>query len=556
MLAKKSLYLHFMSVILPMIVFVFIVIIAVFEWSNYEKLHQGLTSKLNNLTTTYSLLLAEPVAMKDTRVLQYFNIFLISDPDISFVQITNSHNEILAEYGDTPVEDESSSLLRSVGISYSSQGLNKTVGKLTLGVSTKRINRQLEREVRYELVLLLTLIVIVLISVRIAYVYAIGRPLESLTKSIERYKNTGIHTPALVSDDDELGTVITTYNTMQLQQNETREELKHHQQNLEKLVVQRTQALEEELKNHALTATKLFNEKQRAQVTLDSISDSVITTDIDGKIQFMNSAAYRLTQLQQSNAIGLNLSRAIPLLDIETGEAVDEIVFHDHKGTYQQLPPKEFYLYINGKQTIVEMTSSAIYNETGQVSGIVVLIRDITESVKRTSELSYLAQHDMLTGLVNRREFETQLGALLDDAVMNNSRHVLFYLDLDHFKVINDQCGHAAGDDVLKRISTEFKNHLRKGDIIGRLGGDEFGVLLVNCDLENATSLAEKMRADIDNFEFAWGGRIFKLGVSIGMVAVDNTGQSIEELVEKADSSCYAAKQNGRNTVHLYKATL
>ncbi len=554
MVAKKGLYLHFMSVILPMIVLVFILIIAVFEWSNYEKSQQDLSSKLNNLATTYSLLLSEAVAKEDVRVLQYFNVFLITDPDISYIIIKNSRGRILAEYGDASTQSEKTTMQRTVNINYSSSGVNRIVGTLSLGLTSEQINQRLERQIRYELILLLALIIIVLISVRIAYVYAIGRPLASLTRSIEKFRETGVHTPASVSEDDELGTVITTYNTMQLQQIAIRKELTQHQQNLEKLVEQRTQALEKELQSHALTATKLFNEKQRVQVTLDSITDPVITTDVSGNIKYMNPAACGLTQLSKEDAKNINLARAIPFLNVETGKPIADIGFNDDTQKSDLSQAREYYLNVDGKQLIVEMTTSAINDEAGNLSGVAVLIRDITESVKRTSELSYLAQHDMLTGLVNRREFETQLGVLLEDSRMNNSRHVLFYLDLDHFKVINDQCGHAAGDDVLKRLSTEFKNHLRKGDIIGRLGGDEFGVLLVNCDLENASILAEKMRADIDNFEFQWGNRVFKLGVSIGMVAVDNTGESVEVLIEKADSSCYAAKQNGRNTVHLHEA--
>jgi diguanylate cyclase (GGDEF)-like protein len=158
----------------------------------------------------------------------------------------------------------------------------------------------------------------------------------------------------------------------------------------------------------------------------------------------------------------------------------------------------------------------------------------------------------MLTGLVNRREFESRLERLLEDSQLNGHQHVMFYLDLDHFKIVNDECGHAAGDKVLKLLAEEFKNHLRKDDCIGRLGGDEFGVLLVNCSLKSAQLVGEKMRQDIDDFVFEWQGRQFKLGVSIGVVAVTQQAESIEDLMAQADTSCYIAKQKGRNQIHLH----
>jgi len=553
MRAKKGLYLHFMSVILPMIVVVFTLIISVFEWSNYEKSHNKLVEKLNSLSTSYALLLSDAVANRDIDVLQYFNVLLITDPDIAYVQIKDAQDKVLTEYGDVLVSGTEGIIERTVSINYTHSGSSVIIGSLGIGMTTDSIIAHLHRQIRYEIILLLALIIIVLLSVRIAYVYAIGRPLASLTKSIDTFKDSGIHTPVLVSQDNELGHVINTYNTMQLQQIEARHELKKHQHNLEGLVEQRTQDLENELRNHAQTATKLFNEKQRIQVTLDSITDAVITTDVEGNVQFLNSAALKLTPLDEETAIGIHLSQLVPLLDFNSREPVKKIIFHHHEKIGTATSSEKFYLYVAGHETVVELMSSPIYDEFKKLSGIAVLIRDITASVKHTSELSYLAQHDMLTGLLNRREFEAQLAVLLEDSVMNNSRHVLFYLDLDYFKIINDQCGHAAGDDVLKQLSIEFKKHLRKGDVIGRIGGDEFGILLVNCDIENASNLAEKIRADVKNFKFEWQGKIFKLGVSIGMVAVNNASESVELLFEKADSSCYKAKEQGRNTVHLHQ---
>ncbi|RKZ60924.1 MAG: hypothetical protein DRQ44_12250 [Gammaproteobacteria bacterium] len=548
--AKKSLYWQLLSIIIPLVVFVFIALISLYEWVNFNKDRSDLILKLDNLTSTYSLLLAEPVASNNIKDLQLYNISLIADSDVEFVVVKNADGVVLEQYGD--IADDLS-LQRTVSINYSRDDEIEQVGEFTIGLSTTNIISDFSDRVHYEIILLVSLIAIVLFAVRLGYVETIGKPLEALMSSIDYFKKNRKHVNVEYDHEDELGAVITRFNDMQIHQLAIQQELKKQHFSLEHIVAERTEELELELDKHAETSSKLYNEKQRAQITINSISDSVITTDAKGMIEFMNPAAYKLLDYKKGFADGKYFSDIFHLLSIESRDPVTDLVIWCLESESKRCPPIEFYLKIeSGKEYIVEAILSGLFNERGNANGVVILIRDITASKEKSNELSYLAHHDMLTGLVNRREFESRMEHMLEDSRLNEHQHVMFYLDLDHFKIVNDECGHAAGDKVLKLLAEEFKKHLRKDDCIGRLGGDEFGVLLANCNVRSAQKVGEKMRQDIDNFKFEWEGRQFKLGVSIGVVAITQKSESIEDLIGHADTCCYIAKQKGRNQIHLH----
>jgi diguanylate cyclase (GGDEF)-like protein/PAS domain S-box-containing protein len=551
--AKKSLYWNFLSIIIPPLVFVFIVLIALYEWANFNNDKNDLVRKLDNLASTYSLLLAEPVASNNIKDLQLYNVSLIADSDVAFVVVKDVGGEVLEQYGD--VADDLS-LQRTVSINYSRDEVTVKVGEFTIGLSTKNTIDNFVDRASYEAILLVSLIAIVLFAVRRGYVETIGKPLETLMSSIDYFKKNRKHVNVEYAHDDELGSVISRFNDMQVHQLAIQQELKKQYFSLEHIVAERTQELERELDKHAQTSAKLYNEKQRAQITINTISDSVITTDENGVIEFMNPAAYKLLDYKKGFADGKYFSDIFHLLSIESRDKVTDIVNWCLESENQRCPPIELYLKIaSDKEYIVETILSGLFDVKGNANGVVILIRDITAFKERSNELSYLAQHDMLTGLVNRREFESRMEHLLEDSRLSERQHVMFYLDLDHFKIVNDECGHAAGDKVLKLLAEEFKNHLRKDDCIGRLGGDEFGVLLVNCNVKSAQTVGEKMRQDIDEFVFEWEGRRFKLGVSIGVVAITQHADSIESLMEQADTCCYIAKQKGRNQMHLHSVS-
>jgi diguanylate cyclase (GGDEF)-like protein len=168
-------------------------------------------------------------------------------------------------------------------------------------------------------------------------------------------------------------------------------------------------------------------------------------------------------------------------------------------------------------------------------------------------KMDYLASHDALTGLFNRRRFEQHLARALETAQEESAEHALCYLDLDLFKVVNDTCGHMAGDELLRQITGELHKHVRQGDILARLGGDEFGVLLERCPLRQALRLAHELCKSVEEFRFVWNNQTFAIGVSIGIAPIDSTTRTITEALSHADTACYVAKDAGRNRVHVHQ---
>lgn len=166
--------------------------------------------------------------------------------------------------------------------------------------------------------------------------------------------------------------------------------------------------------------------------------------------------------------------------------------------------------------------------------------------------IRHMAYHDSLTGLINRAEFERRLKRVLFDLKNNGHHHALFYIDLDQFKIINDTCGHVAGDELLKQITVILHKPIRESDTLARLGGDEFGILLENCPIDHAKLIADNIIKEVKDFHFAWKNQTFQIGASIGLVMLTGTEQSMTEVLSAADMACYAAKDAGRNRYHIY----
>jgi diguanylate cyclase (GGDEF)-like protein len=194
-----------------------------------------------------------------------------------------------------------------------------------------------------------------------------------------------------------------------------------------------------------------------------------------------------------------------------------------------------------------------IRDRQGRVSGTVLVFKDVTELRGMEREMSYLARHDPLTGLINRREFEIRLERCLQSAREDGRRHALFYLDLDEFKVVNDTSGHLAGDELLKQLTALLQSRMRRADTLARLGGDEFGVLLDDTDLGRAREIGEALRAAVKQFRYVWQERIFELGVSIGLVPIHADSGDMARVLSAADAACYVAKESGRNRIHEYQ---
>lgn len=303
-------------------------------------------------------------------------------------------------------------------------------------------------------------------------------------------------------------------------------------------------------------AIKLFRERERAQVTLSSISDSVIILNNDGGIEYLNPVAERMTGWEVKQAKNQNLTEVVHLLDVESLEGMDEKIADAIVQTVPVALQDPMLLKSRaGNDLSVEVMVTPLRDQRGEADGSLVVLHDVTQAQRMARRLEWQATHDALTGLVNRREFEQRVNEALITAHQDKATHTLMYLDLDQFKVVNDTCGHMAGDELLCQVTEQLKNTLRAADTLARLGGDEFGVLLRYCPQDNAEQVAEKLLQAIQDFSFYWEEKTFKIGVSIGLVLVTEYVEDLTSLLSAADVACYAAKDGGRNRVHVYKPT-
>ncbi|MBD1826922.1 EAL domain-containing protein [Microcoleus vaginatus GB1-A2] len=297
----------------------------------------------------------------------------------------------------------------------------------------------------------------------------------------------------------------------------------------------------------------LFAEKELAQVTLQSIGDAVITTDAQGNVRYFNPIAERLTGWKADEVQGVPFSTVFLIVDQVTREPVETPI---NKALLEErivtLPNNTILISHDGTEYPIADSAAPIRDRQGQIIGAVIVFHDVTESRYLTHQLSWEANHDALTGLINRRRFEQHLVDAIASVQDSNEQHALCYLDLDQFKVVNDTVGHIAGDELLRQITALIQKGVRANDMLARLGGDEFGILLTQCSSSQATEIAEHLKDLVHQFRFIWNGKTFIIGVSIGVVAIDQTSQDLMELLGAADAACYAAKARGRNCVHLY----
>ena len=299
---------------------------------------------------------------------------------------------------------------------------------------------------------------------------------------------------------------------------------------------------------------RLQEEKERAQVTLQSIMDAVITVDRDGRIEYLNPVAESLTEWSAADAAGRPCSEVLRLATEERRKNVEDPVRRVMaSGRAETLSDQTVLVSRSGQDVAVQANAAPILARDGSIAGVVIVCHDVSRERRMKRLLSYQATHDALTGLINRREFESRLNAALqsvrDDPKLH---HVVVYVDLDQFKVVNDTCGHAAGDLLLRQVTGLLQTRLRATDVIARLGGDEFGVLLEHCDTDMALRLAEGLRQAIRDHRFVWDGHSMQIGASIGIVEMTHGTDSIATLLSAADVACYSAKDGGRNRVHLY----
>ena len=298
----------------------------------------------------------------------------------------------------------------------------------------------------------------------------------------------------------------------------------------------------------------LSDEKERAQVTLHSIGDAVITTDAEGNVEYLNPIAETLTGWTNDGARGLSLDTVFRIIEEDSREpAADPVARCLEQGKIVGLANHSVLIDRSGREYAIEDTAAPIRNRKGQVLGAVLVFHDVSETRRMARQMAHDAAHDALTGLINRREFERRLEHTVMSAKRNGTYHVLCYLDLDQFKLVNDTAGHAAGDELLKRVRGLLAGKFRERDTLARLGGDEFGLLLDNCQLPEALGICDIIVATFHNYRFKWQGRSFQIGASAGLVPVTANAESAAQLLSQADVACYTAKELGRNQVQVYQ---
>ncbi|HTQ79114.1 MAG TPA: EAL domain-containing protein, partial [Thermoanaerobaculia bacterium] len=298
----------------------------------------------------------------------------------------------------------------------------------------------------------------------------------------------------------------------------------------------------------------LHREKERAQVTLASIGDGVIRSDAAGRIDYINPVAERLTGWSSERALGRPVSEVFKIIDEGSRRSMaDPVARCLQAGKVVESQGHALLQSFDGREFAVHDSAAPIHGRKGELIGAVLVFKDVTQLRGLEREMAYLASHDALTDLINRREFEVRLKRAIRSARAQERHHVLLYLDLDEFKVVNDTCGHLVGDEMLKQVTAILRARVRKSDVLARLGGDEFGVLLEDCPLAQARQVAEEIRRTVREFRFFFKEKIFEVGVSIGLVPIDEGSGDLAQVLSAADAACYVAKDRGRNRVHEYE---
>lgn len=295
-------------------------------------------------------------------------------------------------------------------------------------------------------------------------------------------------------------------------------------------------------------------EKERALVTLAALTDGVVTLDPGGTIMTVNPAAERMIGMPEASARGLCLREVLQIAEPAAAEASFAAIERclGQQQTTDGLPHVTLAAQ-DGRRFALDNAVAPVILDSGELVGAVLIMHDVTESKRLLRRLGFEASHDALTGLVNRREFEVRLQRAIERA-----RHpggacaALLYMDLDQFKVVNDTCGHQAGDELLKRLAANYSEQVRERDTLARLGGDEFALIIEHCGADEAMAVAQKILEATRSFRYVCKGRAFQPGVSIGLTPIDGATIDVEEAMRRADHACYIAKDRGRNRIYVH----
>ncbi len=478
----------------------------------------------------------------------------LAEPDVVSVTVSDIHDAVLVHAAQPQMSEEPDSKSDTQVQSYLFRApiyqsevifddLQNRVGvRRTTSVQPRRqvgwvgVEVSLAATQSKQLEVLVKSLLIILIGLGATAVFAqrmaggVIRPIRALTAAVGRIRDGDLASRVPQQSGGELGQLETDINAMAEALSAAREQEKRR------------------------TEDELYLEKVRAQVTLESIGDGVITTDAAGSVVYMNSVAEQFTGWNRSAARGRVLDQVFCLWN-DSVEALEEYPIRDCLRDGRSLRHDGHHLLLSREGSRIEIQDSAapIRDRDGSIIGAVVVFHDVSQLQSMARRMAFLASHDPLTGLLNRREFEERLKAVLESARSEGVEHALLYLDLDQFKIVNDTCGHIAGDELLKQLAHHLVGEIRTSDVLARLGGDEFGIILERCSVEKARRIADGLRQFVKDFRFAWQNRSFEIGVSIGLVPITIDAGTLTDILAAADSACYVAKDEGRNRIHVYQ---
>lgn len=296
----------------------------------------------------------------------------------------------------------------------------------------------------------------------------------------------------------------------------------------------------------ARSAALLADEKERLKITLQSIGDAVICSDADGLVTFVNPVAEKLTGVAGGEVLGLPLDRVYRAIDEETGQRLDLACLFgaDHHPVEQN--SRAMLVRADRTHCSIRQVVSPIVSDGGEFGGSVIVFQDFTDARALQRQLAYAAAHDALTGLSNRSSFIQTMDEMLAAMRAGAPARQFMFIDLDHFKAVNDTGGHAAGDALLKRVAETIRDALAPGDTLARLGGDEFAVVLHSASPGDAEGAAGTVIESLRMLEFEWNGQVHRIGASIGLAPFGPDCGEVDEIIARADAACYAAKAAGR----------
>ncbi len=511
---------------------------------------QDLEQALHDRGQTIAIRLASTcegsVSTRNRKKLAYILQSALQEKNVMSAVVTDTRGNILARAADekdkdTTVEGARYKFLAPIYRSSStpstrtstpvpeSTELRHQIGWVSVSLSRAALQTEQNRILFQSLfIVVLGLVVTVIFALWMARL--VTQPVLALTQAVEKIKNGELGYRVTTQSGGEVGRLEGGINAMAAALHEARDREKKRAEDA------------------------LFLEKVRAQVTLESIGDGVITTDAEGRIVYMNPVAEQFTEWKGGAAQGQPLSEVFKIFD-EDSNRLEKYPIHYclKEGRIIRHDSHHLLMSHDGGKIEIQDSAAPIRDRDGTILGAVVVFHDVTEIQGMARRMAFLASHDPLTGLLNRREFETRLQLVLESAHNGGREHALLYLDLDQFKIVNDTCGHIAGDELLKQLANHMQKEIRASDVLARLGGDEFGVVLEDCSVNKAQELADLLRQSVKDFRFLWEGRTFEIGVSIGLVPILPDSGGLTEVLSAADSACYVAKDHGRNRIHLYQ---